>query len=78
MGIPGSIFQLIGDHSRFREASIQLTKDAKQGDLDEMVWAGIAVMIGLLNLYTDEKIRYSWITASEIIAKTQGRGMDHA
>jgi hypothetical protein len=34
-------------------------------------------MIGLLNIYTDHNLKYLWKKASEIVAKTQGRGAHH-
>jgi hypothetical protein len=36
-GIPSSTYQLLGDHTRLREASVQLTKDTKRGDLNAIV-----------------------------------------
>ncbi|KAI0280561.1 hypothetical protein BC826DRAFT_924333 [Russula brevipes] len=35
-------------------------------------------MIGLLNIYLDQNLEYSWRRASEVVAKTQGRGTNHA
>lgn len=76
--VPGSTSQILGDHSKLREASARLTKEATRGDLDVIVRARIASMVGLLNIYTDESLGYSWIKASELVAKTQGRGANHA
>ncbi|KAI0270913.1 hypothetical protein BGY98DRAFT_1100552 [Russula aff. rugulosa BPL654] len=56
----------------------QLTKEAKRTDLDVIVQACIAAMVGLLNIYTDQNLQYSWIKTSQIVAKMQGRGTDHA
>lgn len=75
---PGSISELLGDRSKLREASIQLTRDAKMGNLDVIVRARVAAMIGLLNIYTDDNLKYSWRRASEIVAKTEGRGENHS
>jgi hypothetical protein len=77
-GIPISTFQLIHDDSRLQEASAQLTKEGKQRDHDVIVRTRIAEMIGLLNLYTDKKMKYTWKSASEVVAKMQGRGTNHA
>lgn len=74
-GILSSTYQLLGDHSRLREVSIQLTK---RGDFDAIVRDRVIEIIALLNLYTDKKIKYTWIGASEVIATTQGRGINHA
>jgi len=43
-----------------------------------IVWAHIAAMIGVLNVYTDENMGYSWKRASEVVAKMQGSGTNHA
>jgi hypothetical protein len=76
--ITGSTSQVLGDLSKLREASVQLTKEAKRGDLDTIVQARVAAIIGLLNIYTDEGLKYSWMGASEIAAKMQGRGTSYA
>jgi hypothetical protein len=77
-GIPGSTLQILGDQFKLREASAQLTKVTKREDLHVIVRARVASMIGLLNIYTDKNLGYSWRKASEIVAKTQGRGTNHA
>jgi len=50
----------------------------KKDDLDVIVQARVAAMIGLLNFYTDEDLGYSWIKASKMVAKMQRRGTHHA
>ncbi len=75
---PISTLQVLGDQTKLREASAQLTKEARKADLDVIVRARIAAMIGLLNIYTDHNLDYSWRRASEIVAKTQGHGTNHA
>jgi len=77
-GIPGSTLWLLGDHFKLREAIVQLTDEGRRSDLDVIVQARVAAMVGLLNLYTDENLGYSWRRASEMVAKMQGRGMNHA
>ena len=76
--MPGSIFQLLSNRSRLREASAQLTKDMKKGNLDNIVRACVTVIIELLNLYADEKMGYSWRKAAEVVAKAHGQGTYHA
>ena len=75
--MPGSTSQILNDQHKLWEASTQLAKEAKKGDLDVIVWAHVATMIGLLNIYTDDNLGYSWIRSSEIIARTQGHGTSH-
>jgi hypothetical protein len=75
---PNSTLQLLHDHSNLREARTQLAKDVKNGNLDVAVRGRITAMIGLLNLYTDNNLGYSWRGASDLVAKTKGRGTNHA
>lgn len=56
---------------------MQLTKEAKKNDLDVIVQAHVTAMVGLLNIFTDKKLGYSWKQASEIIARTLRHGMNH-
>jgi hypothetical protein len=77
-GIPGSTTQLLYDHSELWKASAWLTKEMKKGDLDAIVQVYMMAMIGVLNIYIDKNLAYSWEMASEIVAKIQGHGMNHA
>ena len=74
---PGSTSQILDDHPKLLEAIAQLKGEAKRGDLDVIVQARITAMIGLLNIHTDNNFRYSWRTASEIMAKTLGHRTNH-
>jgi hypothetical protein len=71
--IPGSTSQVLGDRPGLLEALAQLTKEAKRTDLDVIIRARIAAMVGLLNIYTDQNLQYSWIRTSQVVAKMQGR-----
>ena len=75
---PDFLLQLLGDHFKLQEASTQLSKKAKDGNLDVIVQGRIAAMVGLLNIYTDRNLEYSWKGASEIVSKMQGHGTNHA
>ena len=76
-GIPGSISQLLRDYPKLWKVSVQLTEEAKKRDLDVIVQARVVAVIGLLNIYTDEDLEYSWTKASEVVVKTQGAGVNH-
>ena len=76
--IPGSVSHILSDHSKLQEARTQLTKEMKKGDLDVIVRARITAMIGLLNIYTDDNLGYSWKKASEVMATTHGCGTNRA
>jgi hypothetical protein len=75
---PDSTLQILGDQSKLRLASVQLTKESKRDDLDVIVRARVAAIVGLLNIYTDENLSYSWRRSSQFVAKIQGRGTSHA
>ena len=76
--MPGSTSQILNDQHKLWEASAQLAKEMKKGNLDVIVQAHVAAMIGLLNIYTDDNLGYSLIRSSEIVARTQGHGTSHA
>jgi hypothetical protein len=76
--IPGSTSQVLGDRLKLLEVNVQLTKEEKRGDLGVIVWARVTAMISLLNIYTDQDLKYSWRKVSGVVAKTQGRGTNHA
>jgi hypothetical protein len=73
-----STLKVLGNQPKLREASTELTKASKRCDLDVAVRTRIAAMIGLLEIYTDKNLGYSWREASELVAKTQRRGTHHA
>ena len=56
---------------------MQLTKEARQGNLDTIVQACVAAIIRLLNIYTDKNLKYSWMGASQIVAKMQECGTSY-
>ena len=74
----GSAFQLLSDQPRLRNASEQLTKEIKKGDLDVIVHTHMTAMVGLLNIYLDRNMKYSWKRASDLVVVIQGCGMHHA
>ncbi len=76
--VPGSAFQLLSDQPRLQNASEQLTKEIKKGDLDMIICTCMTAMVGLLNIYLDRNLKYSWKRASDLMVVTQGCGMHHA
>src|SRR6266849_119190 len=57
-GITSSPFQFLDDHFRLQKASKQLTKKVKRHNLDAIVQDRVAAMIGSLNIYTNENLKY--------------------
>jgi hypothetical protein len=73
----GFILQVLCDQPKLLEVSVQLTNEAKKADLDVIVQVHIAVMVDLLNIYTDDNLGYSWKKLLEIVAKIQEHGTNH-
>ena len=46
--------------------------------LDAVLHSHVVAMVGLLNLYLDGTLGYSWRRALEIAAKSEGHGTRHA
>ena len=59
---------------RHRELSLM----AQQKSLDAVLHSHVVAMVGLLNLYLDGTLGYSWRRALEIAAKSEGHGTRHA
>ena len=51
---------------------------AQQNNLDTVLHGRIMAMVGLLNLYLDNTLGYTWTRASEVAAKLEGRGTSRA
>jgi hypothetical protein len=73
-----STLKVLGNQPKLREASAELTKALKRRDLDVTVRTRIVEGMGIMEIYTDQNLGYSWGEASEVVAKTQRRGMRHA
>ena len=56
----------------------ELSHMARQNNLDTVLHGRIMAMVGLLNLYLDDTLGYTWMRASEVAAKLEGRGTSHA
>ena len=51
---------------------------SKSKDLDAVLCGHILAMIGVLNVFLDEELGYTWMKASVIVAKSQGYGITRA
>jgi hypothetical protein len=56
----------------------ELAVKARLGDLDTVLRGRVVAMVALLNLFLDETLGYTWRQASEVVAKTEGRGIYRA
>jgi hypothetical protein len=69
---------LWNDHAALHAANLKLTEKCKEKKLDLILWAWIVAMTGVLNLYLDAGLSYTWTNASLVVAKAQGQGVTHA
>jgi hypothetical protein len=66
------------DFPALQHAHASLTVNSKNKKIDVLFWAHMTGMVGVLNLYLDPKLSYTWHEASLIAAKSQGHGISHA
>jgi len=62
--------------SKARESLVLQSQDKLS--LDVVFWAHISAMVGILNLFLDPELLYSWREALIIVTKVQGHGLTHA
>jgi hypothetical protein len=62
------------DFPALRRATASLSVKSKDKKLDVFFRAQIAAMVGILNLYLDSRLSYTWRETSMIVAKSQGHG----
>jgi hypothetical protein len=73
-----SVTDLLRDRARLQGAQEELAVKARLGGLDSVLRGRVVAMIGLLNLFLVEKLGYTWKKASEVIARSEGRGTSRA
>jgi hypothetical protein len=67
---------LLHDHAALSRARKRLQSDEKS--LDVIFRARVTAMIGVLNLFLDPGLSYTWREASMVVAKAQGHGVCRA
>ena len=67
--------ELLQDHAVLQAAQAALSLMARQKNLDAVLQGRVVAMVSLLNLYLDGSLGYSWRRASEVVAKSEGRGV---
>jgi hypothetical protein len=65
---------LLRDRAGLQEVQGVLATKAKLEDLDPVLRGRIVAMVRLLNLFLDESLGYTWKKASQVVAKSEGRG----
>jgi hypothetical protein len=68
---------LLRDHAALSKA-LEKLKSQDKLSLDVVFKARISSIIGVLNLFLDRELRYTWREASMIVAKAQGHGSTRA
>ena len=66
------------DLPKLRQACTALTVKSKDKRLDILFRGQLTGMVGVLNLYLDSQLSYTWCEASLIASKAQGHGVAHA
>jgi hypothetical protein len=70
--------ELWNDRERLRKACASLSVMCKNKDLDPILRARLTGMLGVLNLYLDPDLCYTWRKSSVMVSKIEGKGVSHA
>jgi hypothetical protein len=73
-----SVPELLRDRAELQRVQGELSLKAKGKGLDTVLHSRVVAMVGLLNLFLDRSLDVSWKRASEIVAKSEGRGTTRA
>ena len=77
LSIANKTLDLWNDHVALGTACVKLGERCKENSLDVLLRGWITAMVGVLNLYLDSGLGYSWINASLIVVKARGQGKTH-
>ena len=77
LSIANKTLDLWNDHVALGTACVKLGERCKENSLDVLLCGWITAMVGVLNLYLDSGLGYSWRNASLIVAKAWGQGKTH-
>jgi hypothetical protein len=66
------------DLPKLRRACAALTVKSKDKKIDIIFRGRLTGMVGMLNLYLDPQLSYTWREVSLITSKSQGHGVSHA
>ena len=73
-----SALELLHDRAALSRAREQLSLKSQDKSLDVIFRACISAMVGVLNLFLDPELLYTWREASMIATKAQGGGSTRA
>ena len=77
LSIANKTLDLWNDRVALGTACVKLGKRCKENSLDVLLCGWITAMVGVLNLYLDSGLGYSWRNASLIVVKARGQGKTH-
>ncbi|KAH8987499.1 hypothetical protein EDB86DRAFT_3082231 [Lactarius hatsudake] len=66
------------DRESLQKACVPLLVMSKSTNFDALLRARLTGMVGVLNLYLDPALQYTWRRASEIVSKIEGKGVNGA
>ena len=66
------------DQDRLQRSSVTLSALSKNTNFDAILRARLTGMFGVLNLYLDPDLQYTWRKASVMVSKIEGKGVNHA
>jgi hypothetical protein len=69
---------VLRNRAALSEAQEMLLQKSQDKSLDVVFRARVCAMLGVLNLFLDQDISYSWRKASMVVAKAQGHGVARA
>jgi hypothetical protein len=79
--LPGPVdnaLELLRNYAALSQARERLSSQSQDKSLDVVFRARILAMVGVLNLFLDPELPYTWREASMIVAKAQGHGSTRA
>ena len=72
------VSRLWKDQEALSKALVKLTRKCRDSQLDLTLRTWLTGMKGVLNIYLDPKLNFSWTTASLMVAKIEGHGVKRA
>ena len=66
------------DWDRLQRASVTLSAMSRNTNFDAVLRAHLTGMVGVLNIYLDPDLQYTWRKASVMVSKVEGKGVNHA
>ena len=72
------VLNVWNDQEKLHTASVALLAMSKNTNFDIILHAHLTAMVGVLNLYLDPALQYTWREASVMDSKVEGKTVNHA